>query len=237
MVNSLDNNATYGSEAKKTYGTFPIDMYVLNASLTGVNYLYYVNNNQNIYGFQLNASGNITATEQEYTGLPIKRDVISSNTKGEIAGVTITIPNVDRTLEAVIQNQRYLRGREVHIITGFAKYLPAGSTATHIGETADKNTFMREKYYINSAKSNEEAISFDCKSKFSLTKAQLPGRTFSRACSWLIVDEYRGTYCDASQLITVATQCDGSLEACRARNNEKRFGGFVGVPRDSIFIT
>ena len=35
--------ATLSQEQKKTQGIYPIEMYILNASLTGVDYQYYIN--------------------------------------------------------------------------------------------------------------------------------------------------------------------------------------------------
>ena len=65
--------ATFSREQVKIEGTFPVDMYVVNASPTGVEYLYFVNSNQDIYGFQLNASGDVTATEELYHRAKIER--------------------------------------------------------------------------------------------------------------------------------------------------------------------
>jgi hypothetical protein len=94
--------ATYTKEAAKLEGTYPVDMYVLNASLSGWEPLYYVNLNQDIIGFSLNASGNITNNATVYTGLPIERGDLGTNTSGEIGEVSITIPN---TIELL--NQLY----------------------------------------------------------------------------------------------------------------------------------
>ena len=120
--------ATYTKEAAKLEGTYPVDMYVLNASLSGWEPLYYVNLNQDIIGFSLNASGNITNNATVYTGLPIERGDLGTNTSGEIGEVSITIPNTNRVIESIIQNRKYLRGRDVHIVSGFARHLPASGT-------------------------------------------------------------------------------------------------------------
>lgn len=241
MPHIINTNATFMSESRKTYGSFPINMYVLNASRTGSDYLYYSNMNQNVRGWKLNATGDLTSSTVSYTSLPIKRDVIKSGIDGEIEGLSISIPNIDRTIESVIQNNNYLRGNGVHVITGFARYLPTGSTSEHIGATQDHNTFIKEKFYIDSVQSNESAVTFNCKSRFDINSIVIPARTFSRACAWAleIGSGYLGSECDASSNISATTfpTCNGDLLQCRERNNTKRFGGFVSIPRNAVFIT
>lgn len=118
--------ATYTTEAAKLQGTYPVDMYVLNASLSGWEPLYYANINQDIVGFSLNATGDLTNNATIYSGLPIERGDINSNTSGEIGELTISVPNTNRVIESIIQNRKYLRGRDIHIVSGFARHLPGG---------------------------------------------------------------------------------------------------------------
>jgi lambda family phage minor tail protein L len=230
--------ASFSSEQQKSEGIYPIDMFVLNASITGADYMYYWDGDQDAYGYQLNASGSMTATPQLYTGLPIKRNQIKTNVQGEIAGVTISIPNVNRGIESVIQNYNYLRGCDVHVISGFAKYLPSGATAYHIGTSADKNAFIKEKVYVDSTTSNDEVVSFTCKPKFALKAAVIPRRKFSRICAWAMSGDYRGTSCDPDGNINAASYptCDGTLKKCRERGNESRIGAFLGIPRKGLSI-
>jgi lambda family phage minor tail protein L len=222
--------ATYQKEAVKLSGTFPVDMYAINATPTGdtPDYRYYINNNYNVYGFQLNATGEVTSSEQLYTGLPIKREPIQSNLEGEIAGLSITVPNTDRVVEALIQNYNYLRGCDVHILSFFAKHLPSGAGADYIGETADHNAGMKEKYYIDTVSANEEAVTFTCKSKFNINKISIPGRKFTRECSW----NFSATGdCSASATQTASwVTCNKTISDCRKRHNEARFGGYSSIP-------
>lgn len=229
------------SERIKIEGTWPIDMYCLNASQSSVEYYYYADMNQNVIGYSLSNAGTVQSTEIEYTGLPITRNEITSNVEGEITGVDITIPNVDRSLESLIHSKRYFRGCEVYMMTGFAKHLPSGGTATYIGNSPDHNAIMKEKFYIDSVTSNQEAVTFHCRSKFDINNITLPNRTYSRHCAWAmgIANGYRGSQCDVSGSISATTfpTCDGTLEQCRERNNSRRFGGFPSIPRESVFIS
>lgn len=230
--------ATFSQEQAKPSGSEPIQMYVLNASKTGTNYLYYANYNQNIYGYQLDANGNLLATTQLYTGIPIQLDAVTSNTSGEISDVNISIPNTDRVVESYIQNQDYLRGKEVYLLTMYAKHLPSGTSSNHIGTSPDRHAVMKEKLYIDMPTSDEQVVTFTCRPKFTIKRAQVPSRTFARECDWAFKGRYVASECDPLASINTASfpTCDGSLDNCRARNNVKRYGGFPSIPRRGIVV-
>jgi len=197
--------ATMATEIQKVAGAYPIDMYMINASLTGYDPYYYVNLNQDVYGWDINASGDVVSSTVTYNAANIQREAIHSNISGEISGLNISVPNVDRTIEALIQNSNYLRGCEVHILTTFAQNLPSSNPGEEFGEHEDYRSVFHEKFYIDSVTSNEEVVTFTCKSKFDIKSVVVPGRTFSRECQWVFKDSNCG-YSGA------ATSCDYSLK-------------------------
>lgn len=233
---SYSVTASFNQQQKLLENTRLIDMYVVNASYSGVDYVYYINNNQDVYGYELNASGNLTATEILYTGLPITRETVSNNIQGEIPSLSVTVPNVDRSIESIIQNYDFLRGRDIHIILGFAKYLPTGATAYHVGEIADKNSFIKEKMYIDTVSTDENAVSLSCRPKFDIKAAAIPGRKYSNKCGWAIAGRYLGTECRASVNTASYPTCDGTLSSCKTRDNEARWGGFNSIPSKGFTI-
>jgi lambda family phage minor tail protein L len=231
-------NATFVKEAGRVEGAFPIDMYVINASYSGTEYLYYVNMNQDVVGYQLNASGEITSATTTYTAIYSERAELDTNIESEISSVTVSIPNVNREIESIIQTRDYLRGCEVHLISSFAKHLPSGTGANYLGEDPDYRACLKEKFYVDSVTSNEEAVSFELKSKFDIKDMVVPARMFSKECQWAILGLYLGTECDVNGSINSASYptCDGSLNDCRKRGNTKRFGGFASVPRRGFVV-
>ena len=230
---AYDVTATFSTEQAKLEGSFPLDMYVVNASLTGTDYLYYVNNNNDVYGYQLNASGDVTSTEQLYSKAKIGRDDLSSNTSGEIGGISLSVPNVDRQLESIVQGNTYLRGCEVYVLTTFAPLLPSGSTANHLGESPDHNAVLKEKFYIDSVNSDENVVTFNCKSKFNLQNIVVPARTYSPDCQW----EFRDNNCDPAASVAASwTSCNNTLDDCRLRNNLARYGGFPSIPKKAFIV-
>jgi phage-related protein len=229
-----DVNATFNKEQTSRESISIIDMYVLNISVDDWDPLYFANYNQNILGFQLDESGDLLDATTLYIGLPIQRDSISNNIEGEVSEVSISIPNTDRSMESYIQDYDYLRGRDIYVLTGFTKHLPSGTQAIQIGSVPDRFAIMKEKLYIDSATSDQSAVSFSCKPKFLIRNKMFPGRTFSFECSWT----YGGTECAMTNATTVASYptCDKTLEDCRERKNIRRFGGFISIPRKGITI-
>lgn len=229
-------NATFTTEQAKIEGSHPIHSVVLNASRTGWDPKYYVDLNQDIYGFAMEASGVLSSNATVYTALPIEGGSIKTSLDSNISEVKVSIPNVDQVMESLVQNNKYFRGHDVYFITSFAESLPAGSTSYHIGTTADNNAALIDRFYVNNADTNDQAVTFSCKTKFDVKSVVLPRRRYTRTCGW--VADYAGSECDPLGSVNTASfpTCDGTLENCRERGNTKRYGGFPGIPRSRVII-
>ena len=234
---SYNVTATFLEETAKLQGAYPVDMYVVNVDLGGWDPIYYVNLNQDICGWALDSNGDVTTATALFSGVPIERGEINTNTQGEITEVTLTIPNTNRVIESVIQNYDYLRGREVYFISTFAKHLPSGGEAKYIGSEPDRYALLKEKLYVDSVTSNEQVVSFVCRSKFSIKNITLPRRTYTRECNWALLGRFKEAECDPTSSISpLFTTCNGTLSDCRARGNSSRFGGFPSTPRRGFNI-
>ncbi len=236
---AYDVTASFSTEQAKLEGAYPIDMIALRVESSGEGedetFLYFANLNQDVYGFELNATGDLQTTATVYTGLPLTIGNFSTNAEGKVPSVTISIPNTDRVIESVIQTQDYLRSQEVYLLSTFSRFLPASSLDyRYIGEIGDNNSVIKEKLYIAAVTSNENTVEFQCKPKFDLRNAQIPRRRFSKECCW----DYLGSECDPNGIIDSDSYptCDYTLESCRERGNSARFGGFPSIPQKSIYI-
>jgi len=136
-------------------------------------------------------------------------------------------------MEGILHSQEYLRGKDIYVMTAFARNLPSGVGYTFIGTTPDRRSTIKEKFYIDSASSSEQAVVFNCKSKFDIKRAKIPGRTFSHECQW----DYNGTECNvtSTQFASYPT-CDLSINDCKQRVNASRFGGFLSIPNRGFAI-
>lgn len=226
----------FQTESVKLSDTHLVTMAVVNASLSGFDPYYFVDLNQNIMGWNMvNATGDLENVATEYTAIPMEYDAVTSNVQGEIDGISITIPNVDRSMETVVQDNNYLRGCDIHIVCCFAKNLPSGVSASYIGESANYRAVIKEKFYVDSTTTTENVITFTCKSKFNIKNVKIPRRTYGRDCQW---ETFGSPPCnaDSAQVASWVT-CDRTIHDCRLRQNTKRFGGFPSVPRRGIYIT
>jgi len=201
------------------------------------NYLYFSRTPHNITGFKMQA-GSLLNVEQTYTASSIRREDVSTDIQqGKAPTVKITIGNVDRVVEGLIQNRAYLRGCFIYIVSSFAKYFPSGGTYTYIGSTPDFQAFLIEKLVIDGVSSSNKAVTFSCRDKFFFRDSTLPRRMLDREiCFW--AEDYGGLECDPSGIINKTTfpTCDGTLTQCRERDNTLRYGAFPSIPKVGIYI-
>ena len=235
---SYDLTATFNKLIVKVDDIHPIDMYCINVEKDSWNPIYYANINQDIIGYGVNSDGTMQATNVTYNGLPIKRDSIQTDVQGEIPSLNVTVPNTDRVIEALLHSYDYLRGCEVYVMLYYADSLPTGATADYIGTSPDYRSNIKEKFFIDSCTSNKDVVTFNLKSKFNIQNVVVPRRSYSRECFWALADKYRGTECLGTGSISVVDfpTCDGSLDQCRERSNEARFGGFPSTPIRGLTI-
>lgn len=233
-----DVTASFSKEQAKISGSYPLDMYVFNATYSGKEYYYFVNHDSNVVGYSLDSNGAVTSATTTYTAVPMKRGSQSTNTSGELTTIDITFPNTNRVIEDFIQDRDYLRGNEVHVITMFSRHLPTGLNEKYLGSDPDYRSNINETYYVDSVQSNESEITFNCKAKFDIKKVSLPRRRYSHECMWALNNTYLGSFCDPNLEVdsVTYTTCDGTLEECRQRENSKRYGGFPGIMRNAIWV-
>ena len=233
-----DVTASFSIEQAKISGSYPLDMYVFNATYSGKEYYYFVNHDSNIVGYSLDDNGAVTSATVTYTAVPMKRGSQNTNTSGELSTIDITFPNTNRVIESFIQDRDYLRGNEVHVITMFSRHLPTGANEKYIGSDPDYRSNLNETYYVDSVQSSEAEITFNCKAKFDIKKVSLPRRRYTHECAWALNNSYLGSECDPNLEVDSVTYptCDGTLEQCRQRENSKRYGGFPGIMRNIIWV-
>lgn len=202
------------------------------------NYQYFVKYPYNIVGYKMQ-DGDLLNVEQMYIATWVKRENVemdlTSASKGLV--VRISVGNVDRVIESMIQNRAYFRGCQLYLVTMYAKNFPEGSTASYIGSSEDYLSSTIEKLIIDSAVSTEEIVSFDCRYKFFFKDFQLPGRILDRDfCAW--AKRYKGPECDPDDNINATTYptCNGTLADCRERGNSRRYGGFPSIPKQAIYV-
>ena len=201
------------------------------------NYLYYIRYAHDVYGFKME-NGLLVNTNQLYTGAEISREDIKNTTDlGSQPQVKFTVSNINRVVEALIQNRKFLRGCFFYFISEWAEHFPVGAGYQYLGTSSDYLSCSLDKFKVNRVISNVEVVTFECIYKFGLRDIVLPSRMVSTTyCEWS--KRYGCIECDPTTAIDYGAYptCDGTLKQCRIRENSRRWGGFPGIPRGGIYI-
>lgn len=154
---------------------------------------------------------------QIYTSFPITFDIVSENKSGGIDKVQVTVGNVSRLIGAYLEDYDF-RGKKVSIKTVWADQLN------------DPDNYIEDIFYIDDYTADENSVVFTLASKFDVLDIGLPLRKYARNyCTWKFKSDecgYDGT----------ETTCNKTKDACKARNNYQRFGGFPSVSSTRVMI-
>lgn len=198
-----EQTSDFKSEKNKVENS-PIYLYTIH-EYDGVNNLYFAE-----------WDSNVVYDGVTYVRFPIKHDEIAENAKGEIDSLKVTVANVDRQIEALLQTYD-IRGKKVTITLVWAAKLAV--TDAHID-------FV---YYVDSYSANQDAVEFSLSSKYDVLDIQLPSGVFYRnTCRW----KFKGTQCGYSG---IETECNKTKQRCKDLSNIARYGGFPSIPSKRIF--
>jgi lambda family phage minor tail protein L len=154
---------------------------------------------------------NVTYDSVLYTAYAITHETIGQNESGEIQTISLSIGNVNRTIQAYLELYE-LRGIEIKIKRIF------------LDKVADTLAFYEDSYYVESYTANEMQVEFILTTKFTLNNSVIPKRPMSRNfCSW----RFKGTECAYAG---VDATCNKTLKDCISKSNNLRFGGFPSIP-------
>ena len=220
-------------ETKNAEANRPVWLYRVQIDSNPVNDLFIAESETNVDYFK------DTNTPQTYTARPISHKGISENTDGEVDAVKVIWANVNREVQAYLEANDGLRGKKVTIRQVFRENLD--DPAAHI----------QDFYYIDSVLVTPMEAEFTLTSKLDILEVMVPRRKFNRHfCPW----RYRGEGCfrtveDSNGFptgtftapedfeVNGADTCNKTLEDCERHKNNKRFGGFPGVPGKTVFTT
>jgi phage-related protein len=150
-----------------------------------------------------------------YEKAVIKASEQSCESDGQISDVTLTVGNADRAIQYYIENYDLI-GKKVKIIQIFS------GVSDYIATT----------FRIKSAKAKKDYVSFTLSIGFDVLRLEIPARTVRSRMCW---HRFKGT--DGSCGYSGSdTTCDRSFEACKAKGNVARFGGFPAIPNERIYF-
>lgn len=147
---------------------------------------------------------------QNYTPQDISHDIISQASGGAVDTCTVTIQNVNRQMQAILEAYE-LRGLEISLWMLFRNLLPDDLVITH-------------SFTISSVEASREVVTLTCTSRMDHYGVAVPRETFRRNnCRYV----WKGTYCKFSG---AGDYCRQTLQGCRALNNTVNYGGEPAMP-------
>ena len=209
-----ETSAAFNAEINKREQSPTIRLYELN--YTGDDWLYFTDCEDDV-SFPTGS-----ATEHTYTSFPIRIEDLSESREGNVNTIKLSIADASRVLGAYVEQYNAFRGKTIIIRTVYRTILD------------DETAQLTDKFTIDACTINASVCDFSCSPVFDVMDVMLPSRRFLRdSCAW----GYKDTSCAyAGEEPAGKTTCGKTLEECKLRGNQARFGGFPGVPGYNAFF-
>lgn len=149
-----------------------------------------------------------------FTPEVVKHGDITQSSDGKVNDCQLTVGNANRMMQYYIENYDVI-GRQVRIVQFF------------VGQTG----YVETSFVIKGAKAKADFVTFSLGIGIDFLKLEVPGRIMrSRMCGWRFGDD------DCGHTPTQGEQCERSFEACLAKHNQERFGGFPGIINERFYF-
>lgn len=153
-----------------------------------------------------------------YTPYNIAHNTIRENLEGVVDRVGMAISNVDRTLQAYLEQYDGLRDCTVTIQTVWEE------------ELSEADCYISETFRVEDSASNQNEVILTLSASLDVLEVSLPRRTFFRGhCLF----QFKGTECGYSG---GESECNKTFQRCEELGNVGRFGGFPGIPMKRLLI-
>jgi len=154
---------------------------------------------------------------KSYEPWPVSHTGGGEDSAGRMDGVTVTVSNVDRTMQAYLEYHEYLTGKKVVIRRVKSDDLTLGS---------------EETFAISSAASQEATVAFNLSAPFMVAGIVMGRRAYRDACAWI----FKSPSCGYTGAIATCDKTLAGANGCRAHANAARFGGAPGIPQGAVII-
>lgn len=153
---------------------------------------------------------NITFQTRTYLAFPFMPPEIKEDSKGQIQSVQLRMSNVTRILQGYLESQDGAVG---------AKIILRVVNAAHLTENYAE---LEMEFEVMEAFSDAEWVTFTLGAPNPMRSNFPQYRYLAGHCNWKF-KSYECAYAGAE------TACARTLDACKALNNSRRFGGFPGL--------
>jgi phage-related protein len=165
-----------------------------------------------------------------WIGFPFDLDEVSENSNGELPQLTLKVSNVSRVVQQYVEQSDGGVGATVKLYAVHSQYL-------------DQAAEIAETFSVYAVKCDAGWVYFTLSGDYP-TKRRIPeSRDMKDCCPF----GYGGVECGVDKTALLATKtaaeqaeyqtCSKTLNACKKRGNEARFGGEPAIPLGGTYIS
>ena len=159
---------------------------------------------------------NVTWGGYEWAAFPFELDAVVSSPRGELPSLNVRISNITRIIEGYMAETSGGLNSQVTFRVINSQYM--GLTKPELEETFD----------IIASSADAQWVTLSLGMPNPLLQRFPLNRYFRDNCRWV----FKGVGCG---YVGAETTCNHTLNDCRFRNNELRFGGFPGIPGGALY--
>jgi len=163
-------------------------------------------------------AGGVTFDGEVYEFYPISHSALQEDGSGQIQKASLNISNVNRELQALLDEFDGLRERQVSIIQVWEQTL------------SDPTCFISDILNVSDVGVTERQATLSLSSELDNLNIQIPRKVMTRTfCRFSFKSDecaYAGT----------ELRCGRTLNRCRELGNQTRFGAYPATPLQKIFL-
>jgi lambda family phage minor tail protein L len=163
-------------------------------------------------------AGGVTFDGVDYDFYDIVHSSIAEDSSGQIQKANLTIANVNREIQALLDEWDALRGCQVTITQVWQQTL------------GDPTAFISDILAVSDVSVSERRVVLNLSSGLDVLNIQIPRRVMTRTFCRFTFKSVECAYAGAG------TMCNKTLNRCRELGNQERFGAFPATPLQKIFL-
>ena len=163
-------------------------------------------------------AGGVTFDGIDYQFYPITHGAMAEDSSGQIQKASVVISNVNREIQALLDEYDGFRERQI--------------TITQVWEQTllDPTAFISDTLTVNDVSVTEQKVALSLSSELDVLNIRIPRKVMTRTfCRF----SFKSAECGYTGL---ETRCNRLLNRCRELQNQARFGAFPATPLQKIFL-
>ena len=194
-------------QAKNAELVKPIFLYSLLLDPTG-----------NVWKRWTNWSGGVTFDGINYQYYPILHSNISEEVSGQIQKASITISNVNREIQSLLDEYDGFREKPIIIMQVWEQTL------------SDPTAFISDMLSVKEVSVTERKVTLTLASELDVLNVRIPRKVMTRTFCRFAFKNAECGYTGSE------TRCNRTLNRCRELENQSRFGAFPATPLQKIYL-